>query len=245
MFFREKKSKRSQSWFLLLHSFPWLIYLIITKGPLLLISRRHWEGLLKAISFELLILYLSALLLSYICMRARTYTLYKTLYNCESIQVQHVINTLTPPSLTSRGMSVCMYVCVCLKHAVSAHARVHQCRHACLRVYGAERWAGVKDNNDWILIKCSHPPKSPSCPLPLPAILTPPLQGQMNENEQSCGVIPRVSNQYHSPPPLFLSRLPTRPLSPHSFLCCYNFPILLSSVGSEELTCVWQREIYT
>lgn len=67
---------------------------------------------------------------------------------------------------------------------------MHQCTDA----------AGVKDNKDWILIKCSHPPKSPSCPLPLPATLTHPLQGQMNENEQSCGVIPQVSNQYCSPP---------------------------------------------
>lgn len=103
----------------------------------------------------------------------------------------------------------------------------------------------MKDNNDRILIKCSDPPKSPSCPLPQPAILTPPLQGQMNENEQSCGVILLVSNQYPSPPPLFHSRLLTRPLFPHPFLCSDNFLILLSSVGSEELTCVCKREINT
>lgn len=60
----------------------------------------------------------------------------------------------------------------------------------------------VKDNSDWILIKHPHPPKSPPPALSLrPAILTPTLQGQMNENEQSRGVIPRVSNQYPSSSP--------------------------------------------
>ena len=80
---------------------------------------------------------------------------------------------------------------MCMSKACSeGKIHVHQCMDA----------ARVKDNKDWILIKCSHPPKSPSCPLPLPATLTHPLQGQMNENEQSCGVIPQVSNQYCSPP---------------------------------------------
>lgn len=68
----------------------------------------------------------------------------------------------------------------------------------------------------------------------------------MNENEQSCGMIPRVSNQYPSSLPSSSSSVfpPTfSPLDP--FLCSYNFPILLSSVETEELTCVWQREIYT
>lgn len=68
----------------------------------------------------------------------------------------------------------------------------------------------------------------------------------MNENEQSCGVIPRVSNQYPSSPPSSSSPVFPPTFSPlDSFLCSYNFPILLSSVETEELTCVWQREIYT
>lgn len=73
------------------------------------------------------------------------------------------------------------------------------CSECKLNVHKCTHMVKVKDGKDWILIKCSHPPKSPSCPLPLPATLTHPLQGQMNENEQNCGVIPQVSNQYRSP----------------------------------------------
>lgn len=47
-----------------------VIYLIITEGPLWMISRRHW---LKAISFELLMLCINALLATCICTRTHTH----------------------------------------------------------------------------------------------------------------------------------------------------------------------------
>lgn len=51
-----------------------VIYLIITEGPLWMISRRHWEARLKAISFALLMLCVNALLASRMCTRTHTCT---------------------------------------------------------------------------------------------------------------------------------------------------------------------------
>lgn len=93
------------------------------------------------------------------------------------------------PKSTCPAVDVRVECRTCM-HGAYGDCKLHKCAHA----------VRVKDDKDWILIKRSHPPKSPSCPLPLPATLTHPLQGQMNENEQSCGMIPRVSNQYRSPP---------------------------------------------
>lgn len=102
----------------------------------------------------------------------------------------------------------------------------------------------VKDNSDWILIKYPHPPKSPSWPLPPTCHINTPITrpDEWKWTELWCD-----SPSVKSIPPILLPLPsyfpPSLPLPPHPFLC--SFPILLFSVEAEELTCVWQREIYT